>query len=214
MGEDTVYTDLLEHLDVPPVPTATPAPTAEPTPEPTPEPTQTPEQTAAPEPRMRRRAQWGRNRRICCWPGAALILGLIVTLVLLLVRMRRGGGKGAPNIVVCLVPLAIGVLAAVALYWLPPVADGHAQDVLSETAALPTQASEETVSAVATPEPTAEPTVEPTPEPTPTPHPWAEYFRAAGDPEEVVVEDWENGHWEYRSDTLSVIIDATGRTSR
>ena len=57
-------------------------------------------------------------------PGAALILGLIVTLVLLLVRMRRGGGKGAPNIVVCLVPLAIGVLAAVALYWLPPVADG------------------------------------------------------------------------------------------
>lgn len=207
VGADTAYTDLLEHLDVPPVPTATPAPTAEPTPEPTPEPTQTPEQTAAPEPLDAAAGAMGQEPPDLLLPGAALILGLIVTLVLLLVRMRRGGGKGAPNILVCLVPLAIGVLAAVALYWLPPVAGGQAQDVLSETAALPTQAPEETVSAVATPEPTAEPTAEPKPEPTPTPHPWAEYFRAAGDPEEVVVEDWENGHWEYRSDTLSVIID-------
>ncbi|MEA4870463.1 MAG: phosphodiester glycosidase family protein [Christensenella sp.] len=33
------------------------------------------------------------------------------------------------------------------------------------------------------------------------------YFRAASDPAEVVINDQENEHWEYRSDTLSVIID-------
>jgi LmbE family N-acetylglucosaminyl deacetylase len=33
------------------------------------------------------------------------------------------------------------------------------------------------------------------------------YFRAADDPEEVVIEDWDNEHWEYRTDTLSIIID-------
>ena len=33
------------------------------------------------------------------------------------------------------------------------------------------------------------------------------YFRQKGEPAEVVVQDYENGHWEYRSDILSVIID-------
>ena len=33
------------------------------------------------------------------------------------------------------------------------------------------------------------------------------YFRSADDPEEVVIEDWDNEHWEYRTDTLSIIID-------
>lgn len=36
---------------------------------------------------------------------------------------------------------------------------------------------------------------------------WAAYFRREGEPEEVVVQDTENDHYEYRSDTLSVIID-------
>ena len=33
------------------------------------------------------------------------------------------------------------------------------------------------------------------------------YYRQQGDPEEVVIEDWDNEHWEYRTDTLSIIID-------
>lgn len=33
------------------------------------------------------------------------------------------------------------------------------------------------------------------------------YFRSADDPAEVVVEDWDNEHWEYKTDTLSIIID-------
>lgn len=42
------------------------------------------------------------------------------------------------------------------------------------------------------------------------PSPWPNedtYFRQPGDPAEVVLEDWDNEHWEYRTDTLSIIID-------
>ena len=37
--------------------------------------------------------------------------------------------------------------------------------------------------------------------------PFAYYFRQEGDPAEVVISDYDKGHWEYRSDILSVIID-------
>ena len=57
----------------------------------------------------------------------------------------------------------------------------------------------------ATPEPKG--SVEPTAEPTPTPDPEDQYYRSASDPAEVVVIDPKNEHWEYRSDTLSIIID-------
>ena len=68
-----------------------------------------------------------------------------------------------------------------------------------------------------TPAPTATPSPIPTPTPTPastdTPAPAkaadseAVYFRQEGEPAEVVVSDYDQGHWEYRSDILSVIID-------
>ena len=60
-----------------------------------------------------------------------------------------------------------------------------------------------------TPEPVPEENPAPSdaPEPTGTPVPDDVYFRQEGEPEEVVVQDYENGHWEYRSDILSVIID-------
>lgn len=44
-------------------------------------------------------------------------------------------------------------------------------------------------------------------EATPTPDSWDQYFRSDSDPAEVVLSDPENEHWEYRSDTLSIIID-------
>ncbi len=53
----------------------------------------------------------------------------------------------------------------------------------------------------------------PTPEPTVTAAPAASsapedaYFRQEGEPAEVVVSDFDKGHWEYRSDILSVIVD-------
>ena len=40
-----------------------------------------------------------------------------------------------------------------------------------------------------------------------------QYFRNADDPEEVIVEDWENEHWEYKTDTLSIIIDRVHTTN-
>ena len=39
------------------------------------------------------------------------------------------------------------------------------------------------------------------------------YYRGAGDPEEVIVEDWENEHWEYKTDSLSIIIDRIHTTN-
>ncbi|NLI54595.1 MAG: hypothetical protein GX417_09810 [Clostridiales bacterium] len=58
-----------------------------------------------------------------------------------------------------------------------------------------------------TPAPTASTVPTAPPEPTPTPDPWDVYFRSDSDPAEVVVSDPEHEHWEYRSDTLSVIIN-------
>ncbi len=39
------------------------------------------------------------------------------------------------------------------------------------------------------------------------------YFRSEDDPEEVVIEDWDNEHWEYRTDTLSIIVDRIHTTN-
>jgi len=39
------------------------------------------------------------------------------------------------------------------------------------------------------------------------------YYRSEDDPEEVVIEDWDNEHWEYRTDTLSIIIDRIHTTN-
>jgi hypothetical protein len=39
------------------------------------------------------------------------------------------------------------------------------------------------------------------------------YFRSADDPQEVVIEDWDNEHWEYRTDTLSIIVDRIHTTN-
>lgn len=33
------------------------------------------------------------------------------------------------------------------------------------------------------------------------------YYRSASDPEEVILEDYDGGHWEYRTDTLSILVD-------
>lgn len=68
-----------------------------------------------------------------------------------------------------------------------------------------------------TPQPTAsvspEPEPEKTPAPTPTIDPLASHFRQEGDPEEVVVFDYENGIFEYHSDTLGIEIRRVERTS-
>lgn len=196
VGADAAQNDILENLNASAAPTPTPEPTPTPTEAPTPTPVPaTPEPTAVAE-------DSGRDDRtaMLMWLPSAVCaaVGLLITLLLLL---RRGSRRRKAKRAVCLLPVLLGLLLASALYLLLPKLLGPA--VPDRSAALPEATVEPTPTP--TPEPTAEPT--PEPEPTPTPHPWAEYFRAEDDPAEVVVQDWEQGHWEYRSDTLSILID-------
>jgi hypothetical protein len=114
-----------------------------------------------------------------------------------------------------LILLVMAGLLAYVGYSLVPKGDkaGPAQTV--QAAATPSPALDvipaptDTPRPADAPEPTEAPTPEPTvtPEPTPSPDPNDQYFRQPGDPAEVVIQDYDNGHWEYRSDILSVIID-------
>ncbi|MDO4572897.1 MAG: phosphodiester glycosidase family protein, partial [Clostridia bacterium] len=59
--------------------------------------------------------------------------------------------------------------------------------------------------------PTPEPTPAPTEEPAETPAPAAsaddQYYRQEGDPAEVITVDPVSGYWEYKTDTLSIVIN-------
>ena len=70
---------------------------------------------------------------------------------------------------------------------------------------MPAQTPAPTDASTAAPTATVAPTA--TPAPAATADPNDQHFRQPGDPEEVVIQDYENGHWEYRSGILSVIID-------
>jgi len=109
----------------------------------------------------------------------------------------------------------------------PPVATAMPE------AATPQPAAEMTEVPAESPEPSAEPveSSEPSTEPTEAAADTAQsaepeaqtaaatatestvnddqYYRQPNDPAEVVVTDVENGHWEYKTDTLSIIIDRT-----
>ena len=62
------------------------------------------------------------------------------------------------------------------------------------------------VDATPTPEATATPEQEQTATPTPETDDFASHFRQEGDPEEVVVFDYDNGNFVYRNDTLAIEI--------
>ena len=181
----------------------------EPTPEPTAEPAAAPAGTDAAGGALAGLAGVTQERLLLM--GALVLAGLAGTLALLLWRSRRPaaarkGKRPAPHVAVCLLPL-LAMLLAAALLLLLPVMGAQQEAGAQGEAALPEQTSAPQAPATAAPaeEPTPEPTIEPTPEP--TPHPWAEYFRAEDDPEEVVVADAERGVWEYRTDTLSILIE-------
>lgn len=212
VGKDEACNDLFEHIDTDGLmryvtPTATPAPTEAPeeTESPTPEATATAQPTAAPTPvptatpapadTPTAKAEKTRSR-LGGWAIALFILsGVLICAALCLVKRKR--------IAVFILLGAAAVLLTVGLL-LPRPALPEKQTELPETpTATPTPKPTEEP----TPEPTEEPTPEPTAEPTPTPDPNDRYFRQEGEPAEVVVQDYENGYWEYRSDILSVIIE-------
>lgn len=212
VGEDEARNDLFEHIDPAGLmrymtPTATPAPTEVPeeTEPPTPEAAATEQPTVLPTPAPQEtpipaqtEASEGTHSGVGGWAIALFVLsGVLICAALCLLKRKR--------IAAFILFGAAAVLLIVGLL-LPHPALPEKQTELPETpiaSATPTEAPTEEP----TPEPTEEPTPEPTAEPTPVPDPNDRYFRQEGEPAEVVVQDYENGYWEYRSDILSVIIE-------
>ena len=235
VGQDEAKDDLFEHIDrsaliayqaPTPVPTATPEPTPAPTEAPTAVPTDTPVSTEAPsaEPTAAPTAaptespaeegeETGKSALIQ-WIGSlgrgAIALyvasGVFVIVALCLVKKNRS---------MALLLLVMAGLLAYVGYSLVPKGDEAELDQTVQTTSTPspvldvTPAPMDTPRPTDTPEPTEAPAPEPTvtPEPTPSPDPNDQYFRQPGEPAEVVIQDYEYGHWEYRSDILSVLID-------
>ncbi|MDD4311003.1 MAG: phosphodiester glycosidase family protein [Eubacteriales bacterium] len=214
VGDDSSANDLFEHID-----TATlgayvePTPTPQPTPEPTAEPTAEPEATvepisAAQEPQTSESTP--QTTSLLTTLGASplviigiIALGAILSLVLMLTYgLRKRRRRIRPRaVVISLIPLVLGLLVSGALTYLSK--KQVAQASLESTPA-PTAVVNITPEPSATPEPTEEPEAEPE---TLADSANDEYYRQAGEPEEVIVVDEENGHWEYRTDTLSIQIN-------
>ena len=128
--------------------------------------------------------------------GILLICFGAVGLVALVgvIFLKKGSRLKLVSIIVCAVFL-LGAAFFAVRYFRQKAA------VSSETTPQQAEAVKATPELDGSEEPTA------APEPTPTPDPWAEYFRSASDPAEVVVIDPVNEHWEYRTDKLSILVD-------
>ncbi len=191
VGEDSGKNDLFEHIPAETLSNAgLPAPTIAPTPIPTPEPTALPDTVTAPDAAAAAETS-DEPQHPGLYPAVGcLALGIATAAALYFCKRRawteQHGTTG--TLLRSAIPLAAGALLAAAL--------------------LLTDLPAKTAEPEATPAPTLAATAEPTPEPEPEPEDaWTPYFRQPGDPEEVVLVDEENGRWEYRSDTLSVLID-------
>lgn len=112
-------------------------------------------------------------------------LGALMSALLVLWMLLRRKERKISRLLLCMIPLALGLLLA---FVVPLV--GAAGEIAEEDEPTPT--------------PTLTPT--PSPEPTPMPDPNDQYFRQPGEAEEVVVFDNEKDYYSYRSDTLSVEI--------
>lgn len=216
VGDDSTATDLFEHIDTATLgayvdPTPTPQPTPEPTAEPTAEPEATAEQVgAAQEPQPDENASKPTSVLATLGASPLVVIGIaavgaVLSLFLMLTyglrKRRRRIRPGA--VVISLLPLVLGLLASGALTYLSKQQTPQA---------TPSNTPEPTATIVLTPEPSAtpEPSVEPEAEAsTETLADSAndEYYRQPDEPEEVIVVDEENGHWEYRTDTLSIMIN-------
>ncbi|MPM49670.1 hypothetical protein SDC9_96400 [bioreactor metagenome] len=126
-------------------------------------------------------------------------------ILLLVFGLKRRRGKRNPGaVLLSLLPLLLGLLAAGALYYF-----GHKAATPAAAEATPTPAAE----AAETPEPAASPEATATPEQEEiAPSASDEYYRSASDPAEVIVVDKEKGHWEYKTDELSILIDRVQTT--
>lgn len=198
----TLTKDLVSYPAPPatPTPAPTPEPTPEPTPAPTPEPTPEPTATPVPKSTAERFVETAAALPVQMWIVPAA--GVLIAVVLLIVLRKKRAWK-----LVALLPL---IIAAV-LFYMMLEKEGGIEAFEPEPEPVVTTAPE----ATATPAPAATPEPEPEPaEPTPTPDPEDKYYRQPGEPEEVIVQDPDNGYWSYRSDTLSIEINSKSEENR
>lgn len=170
-----------------PEPTVTPEPEAEATAHPTQaEPTSVSSTAAQPV---------ADGSKTMFYIGVGLVvLGAAVAAVSLLTRKKDGEAKAkAVRLIIagvgCLL-IAGGLILALRVH---------------QPAAVPAATS------APTPKPTVTAPTE-TSTPAPTENPMASHFRQEGDPTEVVVFDYENGNFEYKTDTLGIEIKRATRT--
>ncbi len=221
VGKDAAGNDLFENIDKTTLggyvePTPAPLPTPEPTAEPTPEPVAAePEATLAPEPEVQPQKQ---NDSLLATLGQSVLvligisaLGALFSLYLMLTYgLKKRRRRIRPRaVVISLIPLVIGLIASGALYFFSRMALQQAQTVPTPEPTAQASSPEPTVEVVETPQPEQEPAADAQEASQEAFAPSAndEFYRQEGDPAEVVIVDEEKGHWEYRTDTLSILID-------
>ena len=210
VGADEAQNDLFEHIDTATLLTYA---VATPSPAPAPELTEAPAQDTqtAQEPQQPEQASQEESKNAgALLPTSALLalcLGAALSAALFAFayrKLRDSRGKGAA-FGVCLLPLVLGACACAILAGMKtkePEAQAPVAAATAQKTPLPaSEAPEETPApeATATPEITAAPETAVDPD--------AQYYRSASDPAEVIVADIEKGHWEYRSDNLSISIE-------
>ena len=206
VGEDVAKNDLLEHIDTA---TLLSYSVATPSPAPLPEATQAAAQVEKPQSGQ---LQTKIEPTTASKPSEDGIFTLpvlfvfavgsmlsVVFFALLYKSIKSTRGKG-DAVCLCLLPFALCFAASA-------VVAG------SSIEALPTPQVENTVQITPlpaeTPQPSALPALSAIPEATMAPalDPDAQYYRAVGEPEEVIVADKQSGRWEYRNDYLGITID-------
>lgn len=173
----------VEPMPIPTIaPTPTPAPARTATPEVAPAAAQMQDEPRTPTPSPLR------------W--LPFLIGVVLAVCLFVLLKKHGWRRYC----ISAVALILGLTGSLLL-------SGGLQRADRAVAAEPVTTVAPTASPVqtTTPAPVPEPTT--MPEPSITPDPNAQYFRQEGEPEEVIVSDFENGVWTYRSDALSIYVE-------
>ena len=220
VGPDTSDSDILDHIDptlltnngVAPAPPE-PEPVPEPLPkntqeeteaEPNPEesvPEENPEADLNDEETQEDAGKVPQMRLLLMCAAALFLLSLIL---LIIVRAVKGRFNVITVVLTVVFAAALAVLAGISFAsGLFAAQDAKQADTATETEKTASQIADEAAADAKeesdTPPEEETPAVEEKPEP--------DYFAPAGD--EVIIADTDAGHWEYRTDTLSILIDQT-----
>ncbi len=182
-------------------PAALPEAAATPEPSASPEPTSEPAAAQPPGDKDAETEAGADENRTVFYLGAGFAaLGAVVTILSFAARYRSAEMK--PKTL-----LAAATIAGILLVVCGAAMIFRAQKPIAVPAATPAPSTAPTPTATAVP-----PTETATPAPTPSADPLASHFRQEGDPAEAVVFDYENGIFEYHSDTLGIEIRRITRT--